>query len=122
MIRFNQYFNLREAETAGDYLQTDDTPDLPQDGDPAMGFGKKEEPNELFEAAREAAQKLQDALHKLQPLVPQEHPSADIDALIHQAEAIGNNLEAMADKMNPHPEDEEGQLDAEPEQTNQSIN
>lgn len=89
------------------------------DGDGNMGYGDKKDPGAEFEHAAEAAQELLDALETLNPLIPDEDATIDINKVTKQVKGILHNLQALAGKLNGNSQPAIDQFDS--GQTTQSI-
>lgn len=98
MGKFLEYYKYREANDPETNMpMTGNHADVSIDGD--MGYGQKQEPSDVFGSAVDAAKDLLDALEKLNPLIPDENNTLDINKVTEQVQGIMNNLEALAKRL-----------------------
>lgn len=104
MGKFLQYYKAREANDPetnrpmnGNHPSAGMGSDMNVDND--MGYGQKRDPADVFESAVDAASNLLDALEKLNPLIPDENNTLDINKVTQQVQGIMDNLQALAARL-----------------------
>lgn len=95
---FRQFYRYREEAEIGGTNQPMVDPNVSPD-DTQFGYGQKDDADQHFEHAIDAAAELLEALKKLQPSMPDENISEDIKKVTIQVEGLMKNLEAVAKKM-----------------------